>query len=124
MNHKIITTAALLCLPLTAYAEGLSNDGMQQAYKLYENMTPAQKAAVEKAALQYQKKLASMTPEQRDQVTGQASEISETISFEKIDTNKLNTKKIVSYDKTQKNFNEYQKKYEAGKIKNAVIKAE
>lgn len=90
--------------------------------KLLASMTPEQREAVLKQAAKNQKKLESLSPEERQKLEDKTVNTAKTMDLDNVDPNKINVSRTRSVRGTEKDMDKYNRKYEAGKINNAVVK--
>lgn len=120
-----MVTACLFSTPAFAVdANNIAiNDGdFSDVQELLNKMTPQQRAEVLKQAKEKEQSLQKLSPAQQDNLHKQLKDVSSTIKIDEIDPEKLNPSKSKSADQIRTDLNTYQKKYDAGTIKNQAVK--
>lgn len=112
---------AINTVPVASYAQSDQAAISEDVQKLLANMTPEQREAVLKQAAKNQRKLENMTPEQRQALENKTVNTAKTMDLDRVDARKLNAAKARSVRGAEKDMDKYKKKYEAGKIKNAIV---
>ena len=100
----------------------ITDPNFQSVNTLLNSMTSEQRAAVMQRAKEQEKELAKLSPEEHDRLENQLKAVSSTIQMDKIDPAKLDVSKSKDTKQIQSDLNNYQAKYQAGKIDNPVVR--
>lgn len=108
----LLVIAVLLSAP--AFAEeintkSIKEGGFEGVGKIIDQMTPEQKAAVMKQALEIQKELEKMSPEERKKLEDEMRATASTIDPSTIDVKKIDPSKSKNLHDIQKDVREYNK---------------
>lgn len=115
IGNNIMQKIFMLCAMLFCFAanaddinyKSIEDAGFGQVSDVLKDMTPEQRAHLEREAENMLPELKAMTPSEIAELTQQLKEIQNTIDASTIDAKKLDTTKIKSFGETQKDLDTY-----------------
>jgi hypothetical protein len=116
MTKYFLILVFLLTLSLhnPSFAEDINTqsidaEGFAEVSKIYNQMTPEQREAIKNKALEMQKELEAMTPEERDTLIQQMKVTLQSIDTSKVDVTKIDPSKSKGLKNIQSDIQEYKK---------------
>lgn len=113
MKKNILIVVSLFFTSFSVQAEDSQiinpSPEFAEIFKLYEQMTPEQRAEVLASAKKIQAELAAMPIAERQRLYGEAAAAVKTIDFNKVDVSKIDTSRNISVSEVEEMMNNSKK---------------